>query len=118
MNCAMSRSLPSLPLVSELADAPQEQNERHEMKRDSEMWFDDGNIIVVAQRTGFRVHKSVLSRWSETFSGMFMLPQHMDSPDSSTGQPDRARDECPTVHITDTSHAFRQLLRAMYDGPE
>ncbi|KAI0688696.1 hypothetical protein C8T65DRAFT_589292 [Cerioporus squamosus] len=77
---------------------------------DPDLWFDDGNVIVVAQQTAFRFHRSVLSRHSETFRGMFTIPQ----PTSSTSV--QIMDGCPVIDVTDTSYDFRHLLRAVYDG--
>ena len=84
-----------------------------EMEMDGEVWFDDGNIIIIAQDVGFRVHGGLLSRSSEIFRDMFMLPQ--------PGSPNllgSATNACPTVHVTDTSHDIRQLLKVIYGGPE
>ncbi len=38
--------------------------------KDADIWFDDGNIILVsAGSTGYRVHRSLLARNSEFFPG-------------------------------------------------
>nr|VWP00669.1 Uncharacterized protein [Ganoderma boninense] len=45
------------------------------IKRDSDVWFEDGNIVVVAQSTAFRFHKSVVSLHSSLFRDLFSIPQ-------------------------------------------
>jgi len=75
-------------------------------RRDDEYWFEDGNIIVVAQGVGFRVYKGILAMRSEIFRDMFSLPQPAPNPDSSRGE----SSECPTVHVTDTAAEIRLLL--------
>lgn len=79
------------------------------VKRDSEVWFEDGNIVVIAQNTAFRFHKSVLSLHSSVFSDLFSIPQP-----SPAGE--ETLDGCPVVHVSDTSYDFRELLRAIYGG--
>ncbi|KAM5544046.1 hypothetical protein V8D89_002232 [Ganoderma adspersum] len=83
------------------------------IKRDSEVWFEDGNVIVVAQDTAFRFHKSVVSLHSSVFRDLFSIPQ----PESLMGEEvDEKFDGCPVVHVSDTSYDFRELLRAIYGG--
>ncbi|TBU41566.1 hypothetical protein BD309DRAFT_259022 [Dichomitus squalens] len=31
------------------------------MQKDEDFWFEDGNIVIIAQDIGFRLHKSILS---------------------------------------------------------
>ncbi|KAI0800654.1 hypothetical protein C8Q74DRAFT_1364354 [Fomes fomentarius] len=81
-----------------------------ELKKDSELWFEDGNVVVVAQQTAFRVHRSVLSRHSDTFSGLFTLPQPADPAKIES------LDGCPVVRVSDSSHDFKHLLNVLYDG--
>ena len=79
-------------------------------QRDDSFWFEDGNVVIVAQQTAFRVHRGVLSRHSETFSGLFTLPRPVG---------DAAQDDiegCPIIRITDSSHDLKHLLHALYDG--
>ncbi len=79
-----------------------------DLQRDGSFWFEDGNIVVVAQQTGFRVHKGVLSRHSDTFSGLFTVPQPSEGAEQIDG--------CPVVRISDSAHDFDHLLRVLYDG--
>ena len=83
-------------------------------KRDSEVWFEDGNVVVVAQNTAFRFHKSVVSLHSSVFRDLFSIPQ----PSLMDEEVDEIliSDGCPVVHVSDTSYDFRELLRAIYGG--
>ncbi|KAM5544908.1 hypothetical protein V8D89_001806 [Ganoderma adspersum] len=68
------------------------------IQRDSTIWFEDGNIVAIAQNTAFRFHKGVLALHSQVFRDLFSF------------------DGCPVVHVTDTSYDFRELLRELYCG--
>ena len=61
--------------------------------RHSDLWFDDGNVILIAEGIGFRVYRGVLARQSEVFRDTFEIPQstavHATGPD------------CPIVHLSD-----------------
>ncbi|RPD55035.1 hypothetical protein L227DRAFT_332951 [Lentinus tigrinus ALCF2SS1-6] len=80
---------------------------------DPDLWFDDGNVVVIAQQTGFRVHRGPLSRHSEMFRDMFSVPQPANCESQALFE---EMDGCPVVHVTDTSYDFKHLLRAIYDG--
>ena len=79
--------------------------------KDSHMWFEDGNVVLVAQNSGFRVYKGALSRQSVVFKDLFALPQPKSSSD-----PEETFDGCPMVHLSDTSTEIREMLRAVFDG--
>ncbi|KAM5544851.1 hypothetical protein V8D89_001749 [Ganoderma adspersum] len=87
--------------------------------RDSDVWYEDGNIVVIAQTTAFRFHKSVVSHHSSVFRDLFSVPQ--PSPPAVAGESEpgaRAEtfDGCAAVRVSDTSYDFRELLRAIYGG--
>ena len=81
---------------------------------DSEFWFEDGNIIVIAQNTAFRFHKIFVSQLSSAVPDIFSTPQPSDSPVPDGGA-DKTCDGCPIVCVSDTSYDFRELLRVVYD---
>ncbi|KAM5544034.1 hypothetical protein V8D89_002220, partial [Ganoderma adspersum] len=93
----------ALPPASHLAD---------EVQRDSDIWFEDGNVVVIAQNTAFRFHKGVLSHHSQVFRDLFLVPQ----PSASEASQIDVLDGCPVVHVSDTSFDFKELLRALYGG--
>ncbi|TFK22943.1 hypothetical protein FA15DRAFT_747138 [Coprinopsis marcescibilis] len=47
-------------------------------KRCESVWYEDGNIILQAEKTQFRVHKSILAAHSEVLRDMFSLPQPVE----------------------------------------
>ena len=82
------------------------------IKQDSDIWFEDGNVVVIAQTTAFRFHKSVVSLHSSVFRDIFSIPQ----PSLVGEEADQGFDGCPVVHVSDTSYDFRELIRAIYCG--
>ena len=93
----------AIPPASRLSD---------EVQRDSDIWFDDGNVIVIAQNFAFRFHKGVLSHHSQVFRDLFLVPQ----PSASEASQIDVLDGCPVVRVSDTSFDFKELLRALYGG--
>ena len=83
------------------------------VERHPEVWLSDGNIVVVAQNTAFRIHKSVVSLHSPVFRDLFSIPQ---PPSTADGTDDETVDDCRVVRVSDTSYDVRELLRAIYYG--
>jgi hypothetical protein len=74
--------------------------------RSKEYWFDDGNIILQAESTQFRLTKSMLSLHSSVFRDMFMMPLPPDEP---------TIENCPLVILSgDTAQDWIHLLGVMY----
>lgn len=92
-------------------------------------WFEDGNIILVAEAesvnepeeghtrdqradegsinaVAFRVHRGVLSRHSEVFQSMFEVAQ----------PPAENVEACPVVRLYDLPNELSNLIKAIYDG--
>ncbi|KAG0698779.1 hypothetical protein DFH29DRAFT_990994 [Suillus ampliporus] len=65
----------------------------------SDIWFADGNIVLIADSAAFKVHHGQLERHSEVFRDLFSVPQPVD-------QKPPAR----------SSFGFTHLLIALYDG--
>ncbi|KAM5539312.1 hypothetical protein V8D89_007003 [Ganoderma adspersum] len=74
------------------------------LRRHTEFWFRDGNIVLVARRTGFRIYRGLLSSQSTVFSDMFA---------SSTCKADETFDGCPVVHLSDSPHDLAHLLHVL-----
>lgn len=71
------------------------------------IWFEDGNVVLVAGDTAFKVHRSMLARNSGVFQDLFTVPQpecadHMDG--------------CPVVQMSDRSDEMAILLDLFYNG--
>lgn len=71
--------------------------------RRGEPYFGDGNIILEAERTQFRVARGILAAASPTLKTMFSLPP--------TGN---QVDGCPIIQLTDSAEDWKHLLKAMY----
>ncbi|KAM5539634.1 hypothetical protein V8D89_006743 [Ganoderma adspersum] len=69
-----------------------------------EFWFDDGNIILIAQQTGFRIFRGLLAAQSTVFADMFA---------AASSQADETLDGCPVVHLTDSHLDVAHLLRIL-----
>ncbi|TDL16685.1 hypothetical protein BD410DRAFT_795076 [Rickenella mellea] len=78
-------------------------------KRHPTLWFDDGNIILAATFSLFRVHRGLLSMNSPVFADMFSMP-HPDADSIENGF-----EGLPVVEITDTDVDFTHLLSFFYD---
>ena len=73
----------------------------------SDIWFEDGNVILVAGGVAFRVHRGQLERHSEIFRDLFSLPQPLLQP---------TYQGFPVVQLYDSPSDIAFLLRALYDG--
>ncbi|KAM5544059.1 hypothetical protein V8D89_002245 [Ganoderma adspersum] len=75
-------------------------------KKDEEFWFDDGNIIVVAGDTAFKLYKGILSSVSPVFKDLFSMPQP-NNPETMDG--------CLVVRLNDSAtelgHFFRLVTK-------
>lgn len=74
-------------------------------KRSARFWFDDGNVVLQAGDTQFRVHRSHLVLHSEIMKDCFSCPQ----PD---GVP--AVEGCPLVHLPDSALDIENLCALLY----
>ncbi|KZT66662.1 hypothetical protein DAEQUDRAFT_767876 [Daedalea quercina L-15889] len=76
-------------------------------ERDEKIWLDDGNTVIIAEKTAFRVHRSVLSLHSEVFRDLFTVP-----PSAS----EETLEGCPVVRVSDTADDMRHVLWDLYSG--
>ncbi|KIM89314.1 hypothetical protein PILCRDRAFT_813243 [Piloderma croceum F 1598] len=77
-----------------------------ECTRHSDVWFDDGSIVLCVEKTLFRVHRTILCSHSEIFSDMFSLPRPLD---------EHMIEGCPVAWLSDRACDVEHLLKAMYD---
>lgn len=75
-------------------------------KSHPDLWFDDGSIILVAEQTMFKVHRSTLCIHSNVFTDMFGIPQPSD---------DITLEKCPIVRMPDPAKDVACLLKTLYD---
>ncbi|KAJ6548101.1 hypothetical protein DFH09DRAFT_1366966 [Mycena vulgaris] len=75
--------------------------------RVQELWFDDGNLIIQAGSSLFRVYRGVLAARSSVFQDMLSFPQPPES-DLVEG--------CPLVRLHDSSAEVTVFLKAIFDS--
>ena len=75
--------------------------------RESDLWYDDGNIVIQAETTQFRVFKGVLAPLSDIFKDMFSIP--FPQPPSV-----EVVDGCPVVRVYDSARDWTYILRAIF----
>ncbi|KAJ7613886.1 hypothetical protein DFH06DRAFT_1344430 [Mycena polygramma] len=73
----------------------------------SELWFADGNVVIIASSVAFKVHRGQLRRHSEVFDDLFSIPQPKDQ---------ELYDGSPWVEVYDCPSDVLYFLRALYDG--
>ena len=71
-------------------------------EKDEEFWFDDGNIVIIAGDTAFRLYQGVLSSVSPAFKNLFSdaRPEDTDTMDG-----------CPIVRLYDSPTELRHFFR-------
>ena len=89
-----SRSIPS---VSSPASSSN-------LNRHPEIWYEDGNLVLVARETAFRIYRGLIAAQSTVFSDLFA---------SSTSSPDEMFEECPVIHLSDSPQDLTHLLRVL-----
>ena len=85
-------------------DAEETDNEAA-VKRDEELWFEDGTVVLVAGNVEFCVYKGLLADRSPVFKDMFSFPQ----PHSPPAEPA----DLPRVNLPDSAEDVRELLRML-----
>jgi hypothetical protein len=111
-NKALRHRFPTFDVMSDPARQQSSKRPRtddtiadHEPVERGDPWLDDGNVILQAGTTQFRVHRSVLSASSAIFKDMFTL-----------STPDKPLVEgCPVVHLSDSADDLHHVLKAIYE---
>ncbi|CAA7266041.1 unnamed protein product [Cyclocybe aegerita] len=78
------------------------------LRKSATFWFDDGNVILQAQQTQFRVHRSMLVRHSTVWKDMFAVLQ----PEGKSG----SENDCPVVHLSDRASDVEHVMAIFYDN--
>ncbi|TCD61854.1 hypothetical protein EIP91_007823 [Steccherinum ochraceum] len=72
-----------------------------------EIWFEDGNLILVTQKVAFKVFRGIISQHSEIFRDMFDMPQ--------PARQDKV-DGCLMVNLSDSPEDLVCLLSALHNS--
>ncbi|PIL26639.1 hypothetical protein GSI_11264 [Ganoderma sinense ZZ0214-1] len=75
-----------------------------------DLWFESGDVVVVAGYVAFRVHRDVLSDNSTVLADM------LSSLAASEESNQEELDGCPVVRLKDSVHDVKHLLRMLYNG--
>ena len=86
------------------ANASTASSDAGDFQRDSELWFEDGTIILVARGVGFKVYRGPLVDHSPVFKDMLSLPQ----PAATQVAP-----ACPVIPLPDSPADLRHVLRVL-----
>lgn len=73
----------------------------------TEVWYDDGNLILEAGDSRFRISKGILVSKSSVFREMASLPQPLD---------EELVEGCPLVCLHDSPQDLGYFLKAIYDS--
>jgi hypothetical protein len=73
----------------------------------TDLWFDDGNLVLVAGSVAFKIHRGQLQRHSEFFSGLLTLAKPQER-SLIAG--------CVWVELHDCPSDVYYFLKAIYDG--
>ena len=81
------------------------------LRRVKGLWFEDGNVVLQAENTVFKLYRGILSRESTVFADMFSLPQ----PDARLPGFEDTYDGCQLVRMHDDEDDLEHFLRALFE---
>lgn len=76
----------------------------------TEIWYSDGSVILVAGKTAFRVHGTIVATHCEIFKDMFAIPQPT-AQDAST----ETYEGCQVLRLQDAPVDLKHFLKSIYD---
>ncbi|KAL0572671.1 hypothetical protein V5O48_009295 [Marasmius crinis-equi] len=76
------------------------------VQKSSDIWFDDGNLIIASEHVYFRVYKGIITHNSPVFADMVQLPQPRNVEEF---------EGCPVVRVHDTPTEIMHFLKALHD---
>ncbi|KAJ6449174.1 hypothetical protein DFH09DRAFT_1386125 [Mycena vulgaris] len=83
-------------------DVDTQPSEPHRLQ---DLWFEDGNLVIQAGNSQFRVYRGILAARSPVFKDMLSFPQPPDSV---------IVDGCPLVHLPDVEREVTEFLKAIF----
>jgi len=75
------------------------------------LWFEDGNIVLIAEDTAFRVYRRILSSHSPVFRERLASLKHKSESDLRSQM-----EGCPVLHVDDRADDFALFLKIIFDG--
>ena len=88
-------------------------DQQQQLERSTDVWFDDGNCVLQAENTVFKVYFGLLAKYSVYFQTMITLPQ----PDANFGEePQPMYENCPLIVLLgDSAKDAGYFLKALTD---
>ena len=87
-------------------------DQQQQLERSTDVWFDDGNCVLQAENTVFKVYFGLLAKYSVYFQTMITLPQ----PDANAEEPQPMYENCPLIVLLgDSAKDTRYFLKALTD---
>ncbi|KAI0692542.1 hypothetical protein BC835DRAFT_1416469 [Cytidiella melzeri] len=83
------------------------QEDRSSWERHPDYYFDDGNLVILAENCLFRVHRTVLSLHSDVFRDLLAVLQPEE---------DEKMDGCPLLRIEDSVSLMELMFDTVYKG--
>lgn len=88
---------------NESASSQKRRREDEELKRDQEVWLEDGNVVLACESTVFRVHRGILAAHCELLKDMFAVYAPPEDEETYEG--------CPLIVMPDKVVDMRRLLK-------
>lgn len=76
--------------------------------RSNEMYFEDGNIVLLAENTAFRVYQGLLAKHSPVFMDMVQVGCSVEDSEKEK------YDGCPVVRLSDGADEALQFLKTLH----
>jgi hypothetical protein len=73
-----------------------------------DLWFKDGNLILKAEKSLFRIYSGLLAARSSVFKDMLAFPPPVEGNEMFEG--------CPIVTVYDSSKDMNFFLKAIFDS--
>lgn len=73
----------------------------------SDLWFEDGGLIIQAEQSFFKIYKGILAARSSVFKAML---------DEDSGLTKNCIDGCDLLQVPDSAADMTYLLRAIFDS--
>lgn len=86
----------------------QDTHAMEESTRVQDLWFDDGNLILKAENSLFRIYSGFLAARSSVFRDMLAFPPPTEGNATLEG--------CPVVFVYDAPIDLTHFLRAIFDS--
>ena len=75
-----------------------------------DLWFEDGNIVLQAEKTIFKVYRGILTKESTVFRDMFSIPQPKASVSAT-----ESYEGCQLVKMHDSAVDLDIFLNSLFD---